>query len=181
VARHPRGHLPAGTYHVTTRSAGPTAVFTDDDECKYFCELVRSTAEKHDWAVRAFCVMSTHYHLLLDVREESLQTGMQRLNWSYARWFNARTSRSGHLFGERYYCDLIETDGHMLSAMRYIARNPVKAGLCSIPADWRWSSYRRLVGVDDSFPFVDAEPLRAYFGSDRASATVQIRRFVDYE
>jgi len=122
--------------------------------------------------------MTTHYHLLIDVPEESLKKGMQRLNWTYARWFNAQHGRAGHLFGERYFCVLIETDGHMLSAMRYIARNPVKAGLCPRPSDWLWGSYRGCVDLDDSFPLVESEPLRAYFGPDRARANVLIRQFV---
>jgi REP element-mobilizing transposase RayT len=154
-------------------------VFTDDDECKKFLELLRRVAKRYGWKILAVCVMTTHYHLLVEVPEESLQAGMKRLNWGYARWFNARRGRWGHLFGERYYCVRIETDGHMLRALRYIARNPVTAGLCRRAADWRWSSYRRLIELDNSFPFVNAEPLRAYFGTDRRRATALIRQFVE--
>ena len=179
MSRQGRGFLPAGIYHVTTRSAGPAPVFTNDDEFRQFCELFRRAAAKHGWKVLAFCVMSTHYHLLVDVPDETLKTGMQSLNWRYARWFNARGGRWGHLFGDRYFCVRVETEAHLLRAVRYIARNPVRAGLCKRAADWRWSSYRRLVGLDNSFPFVDDEPLRAYFGLNRRQAVARIRQFVE--
>jgi REP element-mobilizing transposase RayT len=179
MSRQARGFLPAGIYHVTTRSAGPAPVFTDADECRHFCELIRRSAARHGWKVLAFCVMSTHYHLLVEVPDEALKAGMKSLNWRYARWFNSRRGRWGHLFGDRYYCVPVKTEGHLLRALRYIARNPVRAGLCKRAADWRWSSYARLVGLDNSFPFVDVELLRGYFGANRRQAIARIRQFVD--
>jgi putative transposase len=176
-----RGDLPAGTYHVTTRSAGPMTIFDDDIECTYFCNLLARAVKSASWQVRAFCIMPTHYHLLVDVLDNALQRVMQRVNWSYARWFNTRHGRKGHLFGERYYSGPILTDGHMLSTMRYIARNPVKAGLCANPVDWRWSSYRGCIDLEKPFPFVAAAPLRAYFGADRELATVLIRQFIELD
>jgi putative transposase len=178
VSRHARGHLVAGVYHVTTRSAGPSAVFTDGDERTRFCNLVGQTTRRLGWKCWAFCVMPTHFHLLLDVPENTLQPGMQRINWGYARWFNAQRGRSGHLFGERYYCVRVETDVHMLILLRYLARNPVSAGLCERPSDWFWSSYRGAIGLDAGFPFVDAAPLRAYFGPNAERATALIRQYV---
>jgi putative transposase len=178
MSRHARGHLPAGVYHVTTRSAGPTSVFTDDDERTRFCNLLATTIHRSSWRCWAFCIMSTHYHLLVEVPDDTLQAGMQRLNWGYARWFNAQHRRSGHLFGERYYCVRVETDVHMLILLRYLARNPVAAGLCERPADWRWGSYRGCIGIDEGFPFVDAAPLHAYFGDVAERSTALMRQFV---
>jgi REP-associated tyrosine transposase len=178
MSRHRRGHIAAGTYHVTTRSAGPMPIFTDDVEYGRFCGLVARYVTRKKWTCLSFCVMSTHYHLLVDVPANTLQGGMQVINWSYARWFNARHGRSGHLFGERYYSGRIESDGHMLSALRYIARNPVSAGMCERPSDWRWSSYPSTIGKEKSFPFVDSTLFRGYFGSDPERIVAQIRQFV---
>jgi REP element-mobilizing transposase RayT len=178
VTRLARGPVEAGVYHVTTRSAGPAPVFTDDVERTYFCNLLPEVVRRGGWKCRAFCVMVTHYHLLLEVPADALQPGMQRLNWSYARWFNSRHGRRGHLFGERYYSGLVESDGHMLTLLRYLAQNPVVDGLCSRPSDWVWGSYRGCVGLDDRFPFVEAAPLRAYFGAAEDRATALIRQFV---
>jgi hypothetical protein len=125
--------------------------------------------------------MSTHYHLLLDVPEDGLKSGMRRLNGCYAKGFNQRHGRVGHLFGERYYSGLVESDGHMLHLLRYIARNPVEAGLVTRPSDWYWSSYRGCIGLDGDFPFVDSSPLRAYFSSVEERACELVRALVGEE
>lgn len=111
-------------------------MFLDDDDRTRFAMLLIRTIMRAKWTCRAFCLMTTHYHLLLDVAANALQPGMQHLNGNYARGFNLRHGRSGHLFGERYHDVLVESDEHMLELLRYIARNPVEAGLCARPSDW---------------------------------------------
>src|SRR5690348_16575265 len=160
MTRLPRGELPAGTYHVTTRSGGPIPIFLDDDDRTFFCTLLTRWLRRLGWVCRAFCFMSTHYHLLLDTPANTLQAGMLRLNGFYARGFNLRHARAGHLFGERYFCTLVESDEHMLELLRYLARNPVEAGLCERPSSWYWGSYRGCVDLDPGFPFVDSTALR---------------------
>jgi REP-associated tyrosine transposase len=178
VSGAPRGNLPAGVYHVTTRTAGPIAMFADDDDRLRYCSGLARTV-RLPLSVRMFCLMKTHVHLLLETHEANvLQTAMKSLNWGYAMWFNKRHGRSGHLFGRRYWCAQVTTVGHLLGATRYIARNPVAAGLCERAEDWRWSSYRACIGLDDSFEFVDAAPLRDQFGADATSAAAGLRAFV---
>jgi hypothetical protein len=121
--------------------------------------------------------MTTHYHVLVDVNDNALQPGMHNLNGPYAQRFNARHKRSGHLRGDRYHAIRVESDGHMLQLLRYIARNPVEAGLCTFPSDWPWSSYRGCAELDGGFAFVDSSLLRAYFGQDRRLATKLVRDF----
>jgi putative transposase len=179
MARHARGELPAGTYHVTTRSGGPIPIFLDDNDSTRLAMLLIRALRKAGLVCRAFCFMPTHYHLLLDVPADALQAAMHRLNGFYARGFNLRHGRKGHLFGERYYCRLVKSDEHMIELLRYIARNPVEAGLCEKPSDWYWSSYRGCIELDDGFPFVDSTLLRSYFGENRARATELIREFVE--
>jgi REP element-mobilizing transposase RayT len=179
MARQARGNILAGTYHVTMRSAGPISMFVDDYDRTLFCMLLARTIKNHKWTCRAFCLMTTHYHLLVDVEDNALQPGMQSLNGPYAQRFNGRHRRSGHLRGDRYYAVQVESDGHMLQLLRYLARNPVEAGLCEQPSDWPWSSYRGCADLDGGFAFVDSEPLRVYFGEDRPTATRRLRRFVD--
>ena len=123
--------------------------------------------------------MPTHYHLLIDVPANSLQSGMQRLNGQYAQNFNRQHDRSGHLHGDRYHAEPVLTDGHMLYAFRYILRNPLEAGLCDHPADWRWSSYRGTAGLDEGFAFVTNGPIRDYFGGDSEEALRLLRNFVE--
>jgi putative transposase len=179
MARQARGEIPTGTYHVTTRSAGPVDMFVNDFDRASFCSRLTRVIAKFGWTCRAFCLMTTHYHLILDVEANRLQPGMQSLNGPYAQGFNKMHGRTGHLHGDRYHAEPILSDGHMLGAFRYVARNPVRAGLCRNPTEWMWSSYRGHAGLDYAFAFVDHEPMRAYFGHDREVATRALRNFVE--
>jgi putative transposase len=154
-------------------------MFIDDADRMDFCSRLARSIRRFEWTCRAFCLMTTHYHLLVDVAANQLQPGMHRLNGQYAQEFNRRHDRSGHLCGDRYHAAFVGTDGHMLRAFRYIVRNPVRAGLCQSPADWLWSSYRGAAGLDGSFAFVDNTPIRAYFGGDADEALQELRGFVE--
>jgi REP element-mobilizing transposase RayT len=179
MARQARGDVPDGTYHVTTRTAGPVALFLDDTDRVDFCRRLAKTIRRFTWTCRAFCLMPTHYHLLIDVPANNLQVGMHRLNGQYAQNFNRQHIRSGHLHGDRYHAEPVLTDGHMLHAFRYIVRNPVEAGLCSSPGDWLWSSYRGTAGLDGAYAFVDDAPIREYFGGESDEALRLLRNFVE--
>jgi len=154
-------------------------MFVDDADRMEFCRRLAGTILRFGWTCRSFCLMTTHYHLLLDVKLDLLQPGMHRLNGPYAQQFNARHGRSGHLRGDRYSATPVETDWHMLRAYRYIARNPVRAGLCERPTEWLWSSIRGASGLDGDFAFVDHRPMRAYFGGSSEQALRLLRDFVE--
>lgn len=179
MARLPRGTLVAGIYHVTRRSAGPIEMFRDDVDRTDFCNRLAATIRKHGWICHAFCLMSTHYHLLVEVAEDALQPGMQRLNGPYAQQFNRRHGRNGHLKGSPYGATPVVSDEHLLDCIRYIARNPVEAGLCAHPSEWIWGSYRGCAGYDVSFSFTTNDLVAASFHRDRALAVKLLRRFVE--
>lgn len=144
-----------------------------------FCGRLASTVQKCEWRCIAFCLMTTHYHLLLEVETNTLQPGMHRLNGQYAQEFNRSHGRSGHLRGDRYSAIRVDTESHLLAAFRYIVRNPVNAGLCDAPVDWPWSSYRGTAGLDVRFAFVDDRPIRTYFGGDTDRAQQLLRDFAE--
>jgi putative transposase len=152
-------------------------MFIDDLDRTLFCNLLAGVVRKRQWLCHAFVLMTTHFHLLLEVENDVLQPGMQSLNGPYAQRFNARHGRSGHLRGDRYSAHVVESDEHMLNAFRYIVLNPVEAGLCSRPSDWIWGSYRGCVGLDKEFPFVDSSRIRAYFAAERDLASALLREF----
>ena len=164
---------------MTLRSAGPVTMFVDDVDRHDFCGRLARTAEKFSWICRAFCLMGTHYHLLLDVGDNELQAGMQRINGQYAQEFNKRHNRTGHLRGDRYRITPVETEIHMLRSFRYVVRNPVRAGLCSHPADWPWSSYRGTAGIEAGFPFVTDAAMHDCFGSSREVAIRELRAYCE--
>jgi putative transposase len=181
MARAARGYVPAGLHHVNTRGAGPAPIFRDDFDRTLFCMHLIRTMTRLGWICVAFCFMTTHYHLLLDVPAETLQSGMHRLNGDYAQAFNRKHGRSGHLFGERYYDARVESDEHLLNVLRYLALNPVAAGLCERPGDWYWGSYRACIQLGEPFPFVDDTRLLSYFTHAGGIDILDIRRFVEGE
>jgi REP-associated tyrosine transposase len=181
MARPNRGTIEAGLYHVTRRSAGPVEMFHDDFDRTDFCNRLAAAIKKHEWTCHGFCLMTTHYHLLVEVEQDALQPGMHTLNAGYAVSFNRRWGRKGHLKGAPYGAVAVTTDEHLLTVVRYIARNPVEAGLCDHPAEWPWSSYRGCAGYDEGFPFVANDFVLSVFNEDRAKARRLLRLFVEAE
>ena len=123
--------------------------------------------------------MGTHYHLLVTTPEPNLAEGMKRLNGMHAQAVNDRHQQFGSLFRQRYQTQLVETDGHLLAALRYIALNPVRAGLCKRPTDWRWSSYPAAIGWAAAALSLDLEGVRALFSADPTVARSRLQAFVE--
>jgi REP element-mobilizing transposase RayT len=179
MPRTARGPVEAGRYHVYTRSAGKIPHFRDDVDRTDFCNRLARVCKGFRWRCEAFCLMTTHFHLLLDVGDHTLSRGMHWLNGTYAQQFNRRHGRWGHLCGARYSSRPIETRRQLLATFAYIARNPVRAGLCELPQDWPWSSYAGTAGYREQFLFVDDREILAYYGVNRADAQRRLRRFVE--
>jgi putative transposase len=108
--------------------------------------LVERAVERFKWDVLAYCLMPNHYHLLIETPEAGLSRGMHLINGRYAQAFNAGRRLDGHLFQGRFGSKLVDSEGHALWLNRYIARNPVEAGLVGSPAAWKWSSYGAVRG-----------------------------------
>jgi hypothetical protein len=104
---------------------------------------------------------------------------MHRLVGGYSRRFNDRHGRTGYLVRGRYWSRRKDSREALLEAFRYVARNPVEAGLVNSPEDWRWSSFGATVGVSDMFDFVDAEDVLGEFGTTRTARIRGLRRFVE--
>lgn len=142
MARFPRSLLPDGTYHAMARGVARTAIFRDEDDRLLFLRLMLNIVERWDWNFHALCLMGNHYHLVLDASRAALSAGMHRLNGIYARGFNDRYHRSGHLFGDRFACRIVEDEAYLHELCTYVVNNPVRAGLCSRAEDWPWSRSR---------------------------------------
>jgi putative transposase len=141
MPRPPRLQLANGIYHVTTRGNRGTPIFLDAIDRQVFLRTLRLVFQDRDWRCHAFCLMTTHYHLLFTTPKPDLARGMHRLNSRYAHYFNERHVEDGHVFQSRYRSPLVDTEEYLLKIYRYIARNPVRAGICRRASEWRWSSY----------------------------------------
>jgi hypothetical protein len=108
--------------------------------------------------------MGNHYHLIVETPDARLSAAIRDLNGGYSREFNQSHKYEAHLFGNRFLAGLIASEPHLLMACRYVAHNPVKAGLCRKPSEWPWSSYRASAGFDRLPPFLDESALCDAFG-----------------
>jgi putative transposase len=140
--RLPRYVFPDGTYHVGTRGVDGTAIFRSADDRRLFLRLFADVVQRHAWFVHVFCLMTNHYHLVVETLRDELSAGCQRLNGIYAQSFNGRYRRRGHLFGDRFWSGLIEDEEELRDTCDYVLFNPVRAGLCGRPSDWPWSGSR---------------------------------------
>jgi putative transposase len=142
VPRVPRTQLPDGFFHVNTVAVAGTPAFFSDVDRIDFLRLLAGCVRTYEWTFYAYCLMTTHYHLVVDARQEQLSAGMQRLNGLHARRVNGRLGRPGHLFRARFSARVLESEEHLHAACRYVLLNPVNAGLCARAEDWPWSSSR---------------------------------------
>jgi putative transposase len=144
MARPFRVDFEGALHHVFDRGNRRQVICEDALDHQFFLWLVERAVRKFEWLVHAYCVMPNHYHLLIETPKAGLSRGMQLLNGRYAQAFNAGRRLDGHLFQGRFGSVLVESDGHAIWLNRYIARNPVEAGLVTTPAAWAWSSYGAL-------------------------------------
>jgi putative transposase len=142
MARRPRSLLPDGVYHVGTRGVDSCTVYVDDDDRRLFLALLASVVDDYDWRMHTLCLMTTHYHLVVEAERPLLSLGMQRLNGRYAETFNTKFKRTGHLWGDRFWVRLVETEDYLIEVCEYVVNNPVRARLCARAADWPWSASR---------------------------------------
>ncbi|HEU6444167.1 MAG TPA: transposase [Gaiellaceae bacterium] len=176
MGRAPRINVVDGIYHLTARGVRRAPIYEDGLDYQRFQLFFREVAGELGWACHSFCQMPNHYHLLVETRLPNLSAGMQQLNWRHAVRFNWRHGYTGHLFESRFHSELIETEAHFLETARYIVLNPVRAGLCTHPADWPFSSYRRTLVPGD--PVVASSRLLAHFGNDPEKARGRYEAFV---
>lgn len=149
MPRIARGHTGGEIYHLINRGNGRQQVFHKDQDYQAFVKLLSEAGERIPVTLLAYCLMPNHFHLL--VRPNSgaeLSRWMQWLMTSHVRRYHRHYGTSGHVWQGRYKSFIVQEDGHLLTVIRYIEGNPVKANIVASAADWKWSSHlsRSLVG-----------------------------------
>lgn len=170
MGRAPRHEPVGGIVHVTTRGVRREEIFVDDLDRRMFIAFLAQSVYRCRWSCLAYCLMANHFHILLALSGPNLSRGMHRLNGLYARRFNERHGHTGHLFEARFASVAVETEVHLLEAIRYIVLNPVRAGICSDPADWPWSSFRATAGLESCPRFLAVGRVRRLFGRGNTGA-----------
>jgi putative transposase len=165
MPRPPRLHVPGGVYHVILRGNHRQAIFTKPDDRQMLDALVAETLARFDARAHAYCWMTNHLHLALQVADAPLGPIVRRIAGVYARRTQQRLQTTGHLFERRYRSVLVDADAHLLRLVRYIHLNPLRAGLVADPADYPWSGHRAYLGLA-SVPWLTTEFALRLLGSN---------------
>jgi REP element-mobilizing transposase RayT len=165
MPRRPREEVAGGIHHVFARGNAKENIYRDDEDRERYLGMLGKAVVRHQWLCLAFCLMDNHVHLLVETPAPNLGRGMQWLHAGYARAFNDRYRRTGHVFQGRFGAVRMKSDAQLLLVARYIARNPVEGGLCGEPADWPWSSHATALEDDRRPAWLDTPRLLAFFGA----------------
>jgi REP element-mobilizing transposase RayT len=178
VARPLRIEYEGAVYHITSRGNAKKPIFKDDKDRINLLDILQQVNKRYNWLCHAYCLMSNHYHLVIETPDGNLSKGMRQLNGVYTQTFNKMHKRVGHIFQGRYKAILIQKDSHLLEVCRYVALNPVRAGVVKKPAEWKWSSYQGTVGREKSHLCLTTEWILGQFAGRRRLAEKKYREFV---
>jgi putative transposase len=143
VAQRLRNEQAGATYHVTARGVDRRRIFVDDEDYETYTRLLATVTERQGWHLLCYCLMPNHVHLMIETPDTNLGNGMQWLHGRYARVFNTRHARTGHLFETRYNSPTIKTDKAFVRTVGYVVANPLTAALCRRAGDWPWGSHAK--------------------------------------
>jgi REP element-mobilizing transposase RayT len=176
VPRPPRDQS-AGFRHVVARGNRRQPIFLDDADREWFLGIFARVSRDLGWRVLTWCLMTNHFHLVLQVPAETISRGMQAFCGDYAQSFNWRHDLTGHLFQGRFHAEVIADDPYLYEAIRYVDLNPERAGAVTRAEDSGWSGHRANLGLAPPRPFHDLSWL-SNFGPTTTRAAAAYNDFV---
>lgn len=174
MPRKPREISPTGVYHIMFRGINKQLLFEDQEDYKKFLSILKAVKANSACKLYAYCLMGNHVHLLIQDEADEIGLLMKRIGISYARYYNEKYERNGHLFQDRFRSENIESEKYLLTVLRYIHQNPQKAGLAQKVWEYPWSSYQ---DYEKKSPFLDIEFVLNFFSSDKNHAWERFRIF----
>jgi len=141
MPRQARKKSESGIYHIMLRGINQQQIFEDGEDYEKFLQVLKEYKAISEYKVFAYCLMGNHIHLLLKEGKEPIEQIMKRIATRFVYWYNIKYKRVGHLFQDRFKSEPVEDDSYFLTVLRYIHQNPVKAGICRKPKDYKHSSY----------------------------------------
>ncbi len=177
MARPLRIEYPGAFYHVINRGHRQEAIVLDDGDRLRFLYDLEKMAGQFRVLIHSYCLMTNHYHLILETPDGNLSRAVQWLNVSYAAYYNRRHQCVGHLFQGRFKAILVDAGTYLEALSRYLHLNPVQAGLASQAWEYPWSSCRHFVESGKAPAWLEVNRILAGFGRTRTAAR---RRYVAY-
>ena len=178
MSRPLRIEFPGAVYHVTSRGNERKDIFRDDVDRQIFLDLLGRCVQRYGWIVTAYVLMSNHYHLVIELTSATLSRGLHWLNGTYTQGFNKRHRRAGHLFQGRPHTPIIDKESYLLTVLRYVVLNPVRASMVPTPGEHFWSSYRSTAGLAPAPDWLRVDVALSPFCPDTTVAQAMYQDFV---
>jgi REP element-mobilizing transposase RayT len=163
MARRPRNFV-EGIYHVACQASDTRFLFLSDEDRELFLNGLAAVRDRWELGLVTYTLMGSHYHLVVTIPDARLSSALQRLHSWYSLRHNKRLEREAHLFRAHFFARQITSDEDLLGTCRYVACNPVEAGLTPHPLAWRWGGARANAGLQRPRIPLDDEPLGAALG-----------------
>lgn len=181
MSRPLRIQYPDAWYHVMNRGRRGDEIFRADKDYKAFVNLLMETVKDYNVKVAAYCLMSSHYHLLVQTPDANLSRAMRHLNGVYTQRYNRIHHCDGQLFRGRYKSILIEADSYLLELLRYIHRNPLEAGLVNNLQKYNWSSHKGYLSNAKRWDWLHKRYALSLFSKNHAESIRLYTQFVTKE
>lgn len=177
MPRKPRLHIPGAFYHVILRGNDGADIFSRDRDFSKFYSLLQDATDAFSCRIHAFCCMTNHTHLVMQVSTIPLSRIIQNISQCYTQWINHTENRTGHVFQGRYKAILVDADAYLLRLVRYVHRNPLRAHMVEDIGEYRWCSHHVYLGKQ-KLKWLTAEFVLAMFASDEKTALARYLAFV---
>lgn len=159
MPRIARGLADGYIYHVLNRGNSKQEIFRKSHDYNVFIDRIKEAKSNYPIKIFAYCLMPTHFHIVvLAVKAEGLSKWMQWLMTSHVRRYHKHYGTRGHVWEGRFKSFIIQKDNHLLTVLRYVEGNPVRAGLVKLAKDWPWSSHRESINEKPHF-LIDEPPI----------------------
>lgn len=178
MARPLRIEYPDAWYHLMNRGRRGEDIFSDEQDYSMFTELLKETSEIWNIRIAAYCLMPNHYHMLVQTPDANISRSMRHLNGVYTQRYNRRHQYDGQLFRGRYKSILIDTDSYLLQVVRYIHRNPLRAGLVESLGDYKWSSHKGYLSIAGKWDWLHKNYILSLLSKNRKDWLRHYRRWV---
>lgn len=178
MPRSAREKSQTGIYHVIFRGVNQKTIFHDDEDNRRFLTTIERYKSLSSMKLYGWCLMGNHAHLLLHEGKDNLSSALKRIGISYVRYYNDKYNTSGHLFQDRYRSESVEADDYLLTVIRYIHQNPVKAESANEPSSWKWSSCPVYYGLKTDQPdILDESYILSLFSHNLSEASAKFKVF----
>ena len=179
MARPLRIEYAGAFYHITSRGNERKEIFKNDQDYERFLTYLETAVQRYKAAIYVYCLMSNHYHLLLETPMGNLSQIMRHINGAYTTYYNTKRKRAGHLFQGRYKAILVEADEYKGELSRYIHLNPVRAAITGRPEEYQWSSYQYYIGKKKTPKWLTVDYVLSHFGKDKIARQKKYSEFVN--